>query len=106
MKPRMMSKQAMDHLFDHILGGHQSSHEGIIRAKATGLLSDQELTELLKKNSDRLIDRIREFKALQRLTCIFFAVMFGYMQIGCEDLEMRRAKRVSTRRRQGSEIST
>lgn len=103
MKPHMMSRQAMSHLFDHILDGFKTSHEGIINLKEQGLVSDQEIAELVKKNSERLIDRIREFKILQRLVAIFFAVMFGYMQISCEDLEMRRGSRARGRRRQESE---
>lgn len=103
MKPRMMSKQAMDHLFDHILDGYKSSHEGIVQLKEQGLVSDQEVTDLLKKNSERLIDRIKEFKLVQRLVCVFFALLFGYMQMDCQDLEMRRARRVRARRRNETE---
>lgn len=99
MKPRMMSKQAMDHLFDHILDGFKTSHQGIQDLYTMGLINANDLADLLKKNSDRLITRIHEFKAIQKLMCILFAVMFGYCQITGEDLEMRRARRVRTRRR-------
>jgi hypothetical protein len=97
MKPRMMSKNSMDYLFHHILGGHESSHKSIELARATGLLNDDQVADLLRKNSDRLIDRIKEFKVLHKLVCVFFALLFGYMQISCEDLEMRRAGRVRVR---------
>jgi hypothetical protein len=104
MKQRMMSEKAMSHLFDHILDGFRSSHHGILNLKDQGIVrSDEEIAELLKKNSDRLIDRIKEFKITQRLLAIFFAFMFGYFQISGEDLEMRRARRVRTRRRNETE---
>lgn len=106
MKPRMMSKPAMDHLFHHILDGHKSSHQGILNLQDQGLVNEQELAELLKKNNDRLIDRIKEFRIIHRLLCIFFAFAFGYFQISGEDLEMRRARRVRSRRRNETELSS
>lgn len=93
MKPRMMSKAAMDHLFFHILDGFKTTNQGIQDLYAMGTISTAELADLLKKNSDRLVARIQEFKALEKLMCIFFAAMFSYMQIGCEDIEMRRVRR-------------
>lgn len=104
MKPRMMSKAAMDLLFDHILDGFKTTHQGIQDLYTLGLISADELADLLKKNSDRLITRIHEFKAVQKLMCIVFAVMFGYYQVSGEDIEMRRARRVRSRRRSDDEI--
>lgn len=98
-----MSKAAMDHLFYHILDGFKTSNKGIQDAYEMGIININELADLLKKNSDRLVARIQEFKAMEKLVCIFFALTFGYMQMGCEDLEMRRARRVRGRRRQESE---
>lgn len=100
MKAQMMSKAAMDHLFDHIIDGHRSSHEGIEKLEQYGLATDQEVRDLLKKNNVRLIERIKEFKIMHKLTCIAFAYLFGYFQISGEDLEMRRSRRVRTRRKQ------
>lgn len=90
MKPRMMSKPAMDHLFHHILDGFKSSHQGIQILQQRGLVSDQEIADLLKKNNDRLIERIKEFKIIHRLVCIVFAIAFGYFQLNDDGLEMRR----------------
>jgi len=95
----MMSKAAMDHLFDHVLEGHAKTFEGIQNAKDLQLIDDEEYIDLMKKNTARLIDRIKEFKFIHRIVCVFFAAMFAYMQMNCEDLEMRRA-RSKVRRRQ------
>lgn len=103
MKPRMMSKAAMDHLFYHILDGFKTTNQGIQDLHNLGTINVHELADLLKKNSDRLVTRIQEFKTLEKLMCIFFAMMFGYFQISGEDLEMRRARRVRTRRRHETE---
>ena len=95
-----MSKQNMDYLFDHILGGFEKSHEGIHNLKQQGLVDDHVIKDLLDKNSKRLIDRIKEFKITQKLTCIFFALMFGYMQISGDDIERaRRSRKVNSRKR-------
>ena len=103
MKPRMMSKPAMDHLFDHVLDGHARSFEGIENARAMQIIDEKTYVDLLKKNTERLIARIQEFKIVHRIVSIFFACLFAYMQIGCQDLEMRRARRVRTRRRHETE---
>jgi hypothetical protein len=99
MKPKMMSKAAMDQLFFHILDGFKTSYEGIHQLYDRKIITAEEMGELLQKNSERLIERIHEFKIGQRLLAIFFAFMFGYLQINGEDLEMRRARRGGRTRR-------
>lgn len=99
-----ISRSSLNYLLDHILGGYKSSHEGIIQLKQLGMVTDQELVDLLTKNGERLINRIVEFKLLQRLSCIFFAALFGYMQLTCEDLEMRKARNLRMRRRHNVEV--
>lgn len=103
MKQKMMSKRSMDYLFDHILDGFKSSHEGILNLQRQRVVSDAEINDLVRKNSERLIERIREFRIHEKLFCIFFALLFGYMQVTGEDLEMRRAKRLRTRRKDETE---
>jgi hypothetical protein len=49
MKPRMMSKAAMDQLFFHILDGFKTSYEGIHQLADKGIITSEELTDLLAK---------------------------------------------------------
>lgn len=98
MKPKMMSKHSLEYLFNHILDGFKTSHEGIAQLQQKHLVTDDEIHELIRKNSERLIDRIREFRITEKLTCVFFAVLFGYMQIVNEDISMRKPARVRTGR--------
>lgn len=93
-----MSKQSLEYLFHHILDGFKTSHEGIAQLQREHLVSDEEIHELIRKNSERLIDRIREFRMTEKLLCVFFALLFGYMQITGDELEMRRPARVRTSR--------
>lgn len=93
MKPKMMSKDAMDQLFYHILDGFKSSYEGIYNLYDQKIITAAELAELLQKNSERLITRIHEFKVGQKMLCVVFALLFGYLQIAGDDLEMRRGRR-------------
>lgn len=102
MKQKMMSKRSMDYLFDHILDGFRTSHEGIQNLQRQQIVSDDEINELVRKNSERLIDRIREFRMHEKLFGIFFACLFSYMQVNGEDLEMRRSARGRTRRKDES----
>lgn len=103
MKPKMMSSKSLSYLFDHILDGFKTSHEGIAQLEKDQLVSDEEIADLIKKNSERLIDRIREFRIHEKLFGIFFACLFAWMQITGEDLEMRRARRMRLRRRSETE---
>jgi hypothetical protein len=98
IKEKMYSKQSHSMLHDHILDGFARTHEGIKNLKKTGHIKDSEYTELLEKNIDRLIQRIKEFRIAEKMVCIFFAVLFGYLQVGGEDLEMRRSGRRGRRR--------
>jgi len=102
MKPKMMSKRSMDYLFDHILDGFKTSHEGILNLQRQQIVSDDEIAELVKKNSDRLIDRIREFRLHEKIFGIFFACLFTYMQVTGEDLDMRRTGRARTSNSRGA----
>lgn len=89
----MMSREAMDQLFYHILDGFKSSYEGIYQLYDQKIISAAELADLLQKNSERLITRIHEFKVGQKMLCVIFALLFGYLQITGDDLEMRRPGR-------------
>lgn len=97
MKQAMLSKKNSTYLFDHVLDGFRSSHEGIENLKQEGLVQEDEYVELHLKNATRLIDRIKEFKLHTRLISVFFACLFGYMQVNGEELDMRRTARARTR---------
>lgn len=99
----MFSDNSVRLLFDHILDGFKSSNDGLRQLKHTGLVKDDEYTVLLEKNAQRLIDRIKEFKIAQKLVSVFFALMFLWLQVNDQDLEMRRAKRTRLRRRNETE---
>lgn len=103
MRPKMMSKRSMDYLFDHILNGFKTSHEGILNLQKQGLVPDDDIADLVKQNSERLIDRIQEFKLHEKIFGLFFATLFFYNQITCEDLDMRRSRRMRLRRKTESE---
>lgn len=108
MKNANLSKQKTEYLFHHVLDGFKGSYEGIEQLHDKHLISDEEYAAMLVKNSKRLIERIREFKAMfleaaKRTICILFAMLFGYMQVNGDDLEARRPQRTarSARARRG-----
>jgi hypothetical protein len=90
MKAKMYSEQSNSYLHHHIIDGFKSSHEGIKNLKQEGIIREDEYTTLLEKNVERLIDRIREFRMMEKMMCIFFAILFGYMQISGDDQTMIR----------------
>jgi hypothetical protein len=93
MKPKMYSAEANSMLHHHIIDGFETSHKGIQILKKEGLIREEEYTLLLEKNIERLIDRVKEFRLMERLVCIFFAALFTYMQIAADDLDMVRRGR-------------
>lgn len=99
MKARMLSSESVGKLH-HIHTNFESSLSSIEIAREQQLISDEEYVELLKKNSKRLIERIKEFKITYRLLSISFAFLFSYMQVNGDDLEMRRPARARTRTHQ------
>lgn len=103
MRATMLSKEKMDLLFHHILDGFKSSAQGLLFLKRDHIISDQEYTELLEKNAQRVIERIEEFKIINRLLSVGFAMLFLWMQANDEALDMRRTRRSRTRRRNETE---
>lgn len=99
----MLSKEKVETLFHHILDGFKSSAEGLLFLKRDRLIDEKEYTELLEKNAARLIDRIEEFKVTNRILSFGFAMLFAWMQVSGEDLDMRRARRTRSRRRNETE---
>lgn len=97
-RARMLSDANSHMLFDHILDGFRSSHEGIEQLKQKQLIDESRFAELMEKNSQRLIDRIKEFKIMLRITCLAFAMMFTTLQVKGDDLDMRRSSRTRTTR--------
>lgn len=103
MKPKMMSRNTLEHLFDHILDGFKTSHEGILNLEQQHLVPEHEVHALLKKNSERLIARIKEFKLLNGLLSLTFVTLFTWLQVTGDDLELRRPTRTRVRRRNETE---
>jgi hypothetical protein len=105
MRPTMLSGKNASYLFDHVLDGFKSSFEGIKKLKAEKLITDDEYIELLTKNSTRLVERVREFKFVNKMMCIFYALAFLLLQVNGDDLDMRRTSarvRTGTRAARGS----
>lgn len=105
MKAKMYSAPSNSQLHDHIIDGFHTTHEGLRKLKEEKLIKEEEYTSLLEQNINRLVNRIHEFRireglvqASKRLTCIFFALLFAFMQINSDDSEMCRTGRSSRTR--------
>jgi hypothetical protein len=99
VKATILTKRKIEYLFDHILDGFKSSHQGAQYIRRDGIINDQEYKEILEKNSERLIQRIHEFKITHKLLSIGFAIMFTWMQVSGDDIDMRRSSRTRTNSR-------
>ncbi|MCZ8021189.1 MAG: hypothetical protein O9302_00225 [Cyclobacteriaceae bacterium] len=95
-KARILNRKSIDQLFFHIIDGFKSSHDGLKFIKAEHVITESEYLELLEKNAERLIERIRDFRIANKILSLFFACLFGYMQMQTGELEMRRPGRVRT----------
>ena len=102
-KQRVLYTAQTNYLFDHILGGFEGNVKGLqsIRNK---LLTEEEYTELLEKAATHLINRIREYKIMNGLVSIFFAVLFTTLQITGNVLDMRRVSRRSGSKKHDYEL--
>ena len=88
MKTRtILNPKKIDLLFDHIIGGYVCSRKGIAMLKHEGHIKTlEDYIELVDKNQDRLIARIKEFRIVNRLLSVIFAFLFSYMQVNGDDL--------------------
>lgn len=103
MKATMLSKEKVNLLFHHILDGFKSSAEGLLFLKRDRIIDEKEYVELLEKNAQRLIERIEEFKLTNKIISVGFAMLFMWMQVSDQTLDMRRTRRTRTRRRNETE---
>jgi hypothetical protein len=101
MKGKMYSEKSHVMLHKQIIDGFFSSHEGIKQLRANDVIQDKEYTEMLEKNIDYLFRKMKEFRLAERILCIFFALLFGYMQISGDDMERARRSRRGGRGRSG-----
>lgn len=99
MKAQMFSKEKVDYLFHHLLDGFKTTHAGLERIRDERIISEAEYHELVEKNAKRLIERVHEFKIVNRMISLVFAGLFAWMQVSGEDLDMRRARRTRSGRR-------
>jgi hypothetical protein len=90
---KMLSDENAHMLFDHIIDGHTATYHGIKQAKESQLINENEFTTLMEKNTQRLIDRIKEFKLMLRMVCVAFAMLFMAIQVSGDELEIRRPTR-------------
>ena len=89
----LINKKGIEKLFDHIIDGFAASRVGIINLYTNKLIGVTELVDLLNQNEERLLARIKEFKIANKLMSVFFAGLFTWLQIGGDDLDMRRPSR-------------
>ncbi len=99
----LINKKGIEKLFDHIIDGFAASRVGIINLYNHKLISINELVDLLHQNEERLLARIKEFKITNKLVSVFFAALFTWLQVGGEDLDMRRSSRARGRRKNQTE---
>lgn len=102
MKNTILTRRKIEYLFHHILGGFKTTTEGLRFVRSEVSMSDAEYIEWLEKNAQRLIDRIEEFKITHKLMSVGFAFLFMWMQATDQELDMRRARRRTGRRRNES----
>jgi hypothetical protein len=102
MKARILNRKPIDYLFHHILAGFASSYGGLRGIFMDKVIDKDEYIELLEKNCERLIDRLKEFEIAQKLICLFFCCLFTYMQVNGAELERR--GRSGGRRRNDTEM--
>lgn len=103
MKNRTILNPKKIDLMYHLVDGFQVTRLGLKQTLKDGAITLDEYHDLVERNQDRLLDRIKEFRIVNRLLSLVFACLFSYMQINGDDLEMRKAGRTRGRRRNESE---
>lgn len=99
----LLNKHKLELLFDHIIDGFAATRTGISNLYEQGLIGATEYLKLIHQNEERLLARIAEFKIMNKLVSVFFAALFTWMQVGGEEIDMRRSSRTRGRRRNETE---
>ena len=100
---RILNRKPIDYLFDHIVDGFALTRKGLKQALAEKVITIEEYWQLVEANQDRVLERIKQFKIVNKLLSVTFACLFTYMQVSGDDLDMRRSSRTRTRRRNDTE---
>jgi hypothetical protein len=103
MKTRtILNPKKIDYLMYHLVDGFEVTRRGLKQTLMQGAITLDEYHDLVERNQDRLIARIKDFRIANKLLSILFACIFSYMQVNGDDLDMRRSSRARGRRRNES----
>lgn len=104
MKTRtILNPKKIDYLMYHLVDGFEVTRRGLKQTLMQGAITLDEYHALVELNQDRLIARIKEFRIVNKLLSMAFAVLFAWAQINGDELDMRRSSRTRSRRRNESE---
>lgn len=96
MKGKMYSEKSHVYLQKNLLDASFNNHQNIKNLRRSDIIQDDEYITLLEKNMEWLIQKIKEFRIAEKIVCVFFALLFGYMQINSDD-SIERARRSRSR---------
>jgi hypothetical protein len=74
------------------------SNEGIKNLRKTDIIHDEEFMSMVQKNIEVFMVKIKEFRLAEKMTCIFFAALFLWLQVNADDLDIQRKGRRSRSR--------
>ena len=70
---RILNRKPIDYLFDHVLDGFALTRKGLRQALDAKLITIEEYWQLVDANQDRVLERIKQFKIVNKLFSITFA---------------------------------
>ena len=100
MKGKMYSEKAQAYLHKTLLDAFFTNHKGIQTLRKENVVQDdREYIELLEKNAEWLFQKVKEFRIAERIVCLAFVFIFGYLQVNGDDVERGRRSRSRSGRR-------
>jgi hypothetical protein len=90
---RILNRKPIDYLFDHVIDGFALTRKGLRQALDDKVITLEEYWQLVEANQDRVLDRIKQFKIVNKLLSLLFACIFSYLQVNGDQLDMRRSGR-------------
>lgn len=100
---KIISRKKVIYVFDHIIDAYLATQKGITRLYEKGMIDAVQYKEMIEKNAERLRVKIAEWRIAEKMSCIFFAILFSWNSMTNSPDEMiRRPSR--GRRRNEKEV--
>lgn len=95
---KVISRNKVKDFLYHKVDGFIATQKGINSLFEQGIIDAKVYKEMIDKNTARLAEKVSEWRILEKMSCIFFAVLFTWNATAADPEELIRRGRRSSKR--------